>query len=182
MKPPKSSAEQVEAILRIRDSKAKSVELEKDETGKVVRAKLVPYRRNKAGHYYDNEGRKWCQAVDPSGNLVPIMLSTSRDPREMDAGTELKWERKFSGDPTEGGWFPLERAPYGMSDEQWAKERIRLIDQRRAEAAERAVQEQPSQLEQLTALIRRDREERREMVNAGEVPKIRGKRAAEDAG
>ena len=183
MKRDLSIAETIETMIRIRDAKAKSAVVEKDEEGK-DKVRLVPYKDHPHpdGVHYDGKGRKWIFAIDPAGNIHSVMLSTARDPRSPDAGTELGWSKKFERGIEAGGWVPLEKRPYGLAAEKWPAERERIIKERRGEAQERAMGAAPTQLEQLTALIRKDREEARTMVAAGEVPTLRGKRLPQPQG
>lgn len=145
MQPDLSPAAQAEKMLRIRDAKAKSMVEVKDPNTGESEVKLVPYQQNRDGFYYDNERRKWILGIDPAGNIVPVMLSTCRDPSSPSPGEAVQ----LKGRETKG-WLWLERMPYGFQGD-WTVERARVIAQRRADHNAKARKDAPNQMQQLAA-------------------------------
>lgn len=142
----RTAAEQVAAAIKLRNEKARSIRLERDDAGH-EKLTMVPYVPNTEGFYYDNHKRKFCLAIDPAGNILPVMLSTNRDPASpsvQEAQTMRAREKK--------GWMWLERVPYGFNGD-WEVERVRVINERRAAHAAKQRPVEPTQLEQLAAVV-----------------------------
>lgn len=169
-----SPAQQVEKALRIRDAKAKTAKRVTDpETGK-DEIKLVPYEPNREGFYFDNQKRKWIMGIDPAGNLVPVMLSTCRDP----ATPSTSEAREMKG-REDKGWLWLERIPYGFQGD-WKVERVKVIADRRATHQAKARKDAPSQMQQLAATFHG--EIRTLIESLGTVAKAETKAKPKDAG
>lgn len=146
---------QIASMLRARDKKAKSrVPDPSSKAGEIQKYKLVPYLEapNSDGVFYDSKGQRFIIGIDPAGNLCPVMLSTSRDEDGMGtpnvAYDAMIRQRK--------SWMWLEIPPYGLTKEQWAKERCDVIRKRREAAAKDAMQDPVSEAEKLTAYVTRE--------------------------
>lgn len=145
MNPEPTAAEQIEKMLRIRNTKAKTaIKVKNPDTGK-DEVKLVPYQANRDGFYYDNEKRKWVLGIDPSGNIVPVMLSNCRDPETPSPQEALHMRAR-----EDKGWLWVERMPYGFQGD-WATERAKVVEQRRAEHHAKARKDAPDKMQQLAA-------------------------------
>ncbi len=141
-------AEQVAKMIEIRNAKAKSVAFKVADNGNQS-AELVPYRANVEGVYYDNLKRKWMLGIDPAGNIVPVMLSTARDPMNHSTAYEASGTKGREAK----GWMWLERVPYGCPPEKWESERVRIIEERRAAHKAKATPAAPTELEKLAAVV-----------------------------
>lgn len=145
MKPEPTAAEQIEKALSIRNAKAKTaIKVKNPDTGK-DEVKLVPYQANRDGFYYDNEKRKWVLGIDPAGNLVPVMLSTCRDPETPSPQEAIQIRAR-----EDKGWLWVERMPYGFQGD-WTAERAKIVEQRRAEHFAKARKDAPNQMQTLAA-------------------------------
>lgn len=142
----RTAAEQVTAALNLRNAKARSVRIEVDDTG-TKKVLMIPFEPNTDGFYYDNYRRKFVLGIDPAGNILPVILSTNRDPL-----SPSMQESQVMRAREQKGWMWLERRPYGFTGD-WDAERVRVIEERRAAHAAKARPTEPSQLEQLAAVV-----------------------------
>lgn len=85
----------------------------------------------------------YLRAIDPDGNVVPLVVSTNRDPRERDMAYQAKmlasWQR--------AGGYLYDEPPFGVKPADWPKEREKLIGRLRAESRERALLNKPADTE-----------------------------------
>lgn len=151
MKPELSPAEQVETMLRIRNTKAKTAVKVKDPDTDEEKVRLVAYQPNDEGFYFDNHRRKWVLGIDPAGNIVPLMISTCRDPFSPNVQEAMHMRAR-----EKKGWLWLERAPYGCPPEKWETERVRIITERRATHQANARKEAPNQMETMAAIVHQE--------------------------
>jgi hypothetical protein len=68
--------------------------------------------------------------LDPSGNVVPLVVSTNRDPRSRDE----KYRYVTIEIRKRKGWMPWDDVPYGLTEQAWHVER----DAEQARRRERA--------------------------------------------
>lgn len=90
------------------------------EDGKQISVPRLPYVR----------------AVDGAGNLVFLVISTNRDPQERDRAYESMRIQAL----TKSGGYLWDTPPYGLTMEQWVKERGAKVDELRAKAARKSVE------------------------------------------
>lgn len=93
-----------------------------DEDG-LVEERVVPYAR-------------YLRAVDLSGNVIALVVSTNR----VDAYDGTDYETKLTQRKRKAGWLFVDDPPYGMSDLQWQEKLDEEVKNRRMkhEAKERA--------------------------------------------
>lgn len=108
--------------------------------------------------------------LDPSGNVVPLVISTNRDPS---AGFDEKYARVTRTKRERRGWVRWDVAPYGMSAAEWCEKREELRQERQARAREKS---RPysligrSEIEKLAAMAPADRSRVLGQLERGLVP------------
>lgn len=74
---------------------------------------------------------RYLRAVDPAGNVVPVVASTNR----VDVHDGTGYEDKVKRVKRAQGWLFLDDPPYGLDGQAWADHVDQAIEQRRAKHA-----------------------------------------------